>query len=199
MITVHITDDHRMVAEGLEKSINESGIAKVTGVSHSITESRKALAFGAPDVLLLDFELPGGNGVDFCAEVLKKHPDIKILMLTGHNEYSIVKRVMDNGASGYILKSSISDELIDGIETVMNGKKFFCDEISDIIKKEEKNTIWLSASEKNVLRCVAKGYTNQQTADELFLALNTVTSYRKNIKQKLGPGYVKIAIENKLI
>ena len=199
MITVHITEDHKMVAEGLQKSINESKIATVTSISHSLAESRKALAFGVPDVLLLDLDLPDGSGVDFCAEVRKKFPEIKILILTGHDEYSIAKRVMESGASGYILKNALSEEMIEGIEIVMDGKEFLCNDIDVLMKKEKYKTLWLTDREKDVVRCLAKGYTNQETADELILALNTVTSYRKTIKQKLGPGFIKKAIEQKLI
>ena len=199
MITVHITEDHKMVAEGLKKTINESEIATVTGISYNLAESRKALTFSVPDVLLLDLDLPDGSGVDYCTEVRKKYPEIKILILTGHDEYSLVKRVMNNDASGYILKNSLSEELIYGIETVMNGKKFLCEKIDALMRKEANNKVWLTESEKNVVRCIAKGCTNQEAADELCLALNTVKSYRKNIIQKLGPGFIKIAIEQKLI
>ena len=199
MITVHITDDHKMVAEGFQKSINESGVATVIGVSHNLRDCRKTLAFRVPDVLLLDLVLPDGDGVDFCTEIRKKYPEIKILILTGHDECSLAKRVIDNGASGYILKNTSLEEMIAGIETVMAGELFFCDEIDTLMKKEANKTFWLTESEKKVIRCIAKGYTNKETSNELCLSLNTITSYRKNIKHKLGPGFIKIAIEKNLL
>ena len=203
MITVHITEDHKMLVEGLQKAIDESEIATVSGVSYNLAESRKALAFGSPDVLLLDLTLPDGNGVDYCTEVRKKYPDIKILILTSHDEYSVARRVMENGASGYILKNSLSEEVIAGIETVMAGKIFLCEEIDILMKKEANNTVWLTKREEELLRLIVDGYTNQEAADKLFLSLETIKSYRKNIILKLdvrnSMELVKIAIEKKLV
>ena len=203
MITVHITEDHKMLAEGLLKAISESDITTVTGVSYNLAETRKALAFGSPDVLLLDLNLPDGDGVDFCTEIRKKYPEIKILILTSHDECSVARRVMNNGASGYILKNSLSEEVIAGIETVMEGKIFLCEEIDILMKKEANNAVWLTKREEEILKLIVDGYTNQEAADKLFLALETVKSYRKNIIQKLDArnsmALVKMAIEKKLI
>ena len=203
MIKVHITDDHKMLIEGLSSSINESGIATVIGVSHTIEETRKALAFQKPEVLLLDINLPDGSGADYCAEVHHKYPDVKILILTTHNEYSLAKRVMDNGASGYILKNSLSEEVIAGIETVMKGEIFLCEEIDVLMKKETEQAIWLTKREQDLLRLIVDGYTNQEIADKLFLGVETIKTYRKNLILKLGARnsmvLVKMAIEKKLI
>jgi Response regulator containing a CheY-like receiver domain and an HTH DNA-binding domain len=203
MIKVHITEDHKMLIEGLEKTINESGIATVTGFSHNLEESRKALALETPDVLLLDISLPDGNGIDFCLEVRQKYPKIKILALTSHDEYSVAKQVIDNGASGYILKNTLSKEVIAGIEAVMNGEIFLCEEIDVLMKKEANNEFWLTKREMDLLKLIADGYTNQEAADDLFLSIETIKSYRKNLIFKLGArnsmALVKIAIEKKLI
>ncbi len=203
MIKVHITDDHKMLVEGLCLSINESGIAKVTGTSNTLNECRRALALDVPNVLLLDLNLPDGSGIDYCMEVLQKYPDIKVLVLTTHDEYSVAKRVMDNGASGYILKNSLSEEVIAGIEAVMNGEIFLCDEIDVMMKKQTEQTIWLTAREQELLRLIVDGYTNQEIADKVFLSIETIKTYRKNLILKLGAKnsmmLVKMAFEKKLI
>ncbi|MDR2920709.1 MAG: response regulator transcription factor [Tannerella sp.] len=203
MIKVHITDDHKMLVEGLSNSINESGVAIVSGISYTLTESRKALAFQKTDVLLLDLNLPDGNGIDFCIEVRNKYPDIKILVLTTHDEYSVAKRVMNNGASGYILKNSLSEEVIAGIEAVMKGDTFLCEEIDILMKKEAERAIWLTTREQELLRLIVDGCTNQEIADILFLGVETIKTYRKNLIQKLGArnsmALVRMAIEKKLI
>lgn len=203
MITVHITDDHKMLVQGLSYSINESGVAIVTGISYTLAESRKALAFQTPDVLLLDLNLPDGNGIDFCIEVRRKYPDIKILVLTTHDEYSVAKRVMSNGASGYILKNSLSEEVIAGIEAVMNGETFLCEEIDILMKKEAGHAIWLTTREQELLRLIVDGCTNQEIAGKLYLGVETIKTYRKNLIQKLGARnsmvLVRMAIEKKLI
>ncbi len=203
MIHVHITDDHKMLVEGLTLSINESGIAKVCGASHTLAECRHALKTQLPDVLLLDLNLPDGSGIDFCAEVKKNYPGVKILVLTTHNEHSVAKRVLDNGASGYILKNSLSEEVIMGIETVMSGRQFLCDEMDILMKKQASQSVWLTAREQELLRLIVDGYTNQEMADKLFLSIETIKTYRKNLILKLGAKnsmlLVKMAIENKWV
>jgi len=203
MIKVHITDDHRMFVEGLTASINESGMIKVTGVSYSLEECRRILLPETTDVLLLDISLPDGNGVDFCIEIHQKYPDMKILVLTSHDEYSIAKRVMANGASGYILKNSLSEEVIAGIETVMNNEIFLCDEVDILLKEHTDKPVWLSSREQELLKLIVDGYNNQEMSEKLFLGIETIKTYRKNLIQKLGAKnsmiLVKMAIEKKLI
>jgi len=203
MITVHITDDHKMLVEGLSLSINESGIAKVTGTSYSLAECRQALASQLPDVLLLDLNLPDGSGIDYCIELRQKYPKMKILVLTTHDEYSVAKRVLDNGACGYILKNALSEEVVAGIEAVMNGETFLCDEIDVLMKKRTDQPIWLTAREQELLRLIVDGYTNQEIADKVFLSVETIKTYRKNLILKLGAKnsmmLVKMAFEKKLI
>lgn len=203
MIKVHIIDDHKMLVEGLCLSINESGIAKVIGTSNTLAECRKALKLNMPDVLLLDLNLPDGSGIDFCIEVRQKYPAIKILVLTTHDEYSVAKRVMDSGAAGYILKNAMSEEVIAGIEAVMNGEIFLCDEIDILMKKQTEQTVWLTAREQELLRLIVDGYTNQEIADKVFLSIETIKTYRKNLILKLGAKnsmmLVKMAFEKKLI
>ena len=203
MITVHITDDHKMLTEGLQLSIDESGVAIVSGISHSLSECRNALKFQSPDVLLLDLNLPDGNGVDFCVEIRQKYPHIKILVLTTHDEYSVAQRVMNSGASGYILKNSLSEEVIAGIETVMNGEIFLCDEINILMKKQADQSIWLTSREQELLRLIVDGHTNQEIANQVFLSVETIKTYRKNLIFKLGAKnsmmLVRMALEKKLI
>ena len=203
MIQVHITDDHKMLAEGLKRSIEESNIAKVTGTSSNLAECRTALENQLPDVLLLDVSLPDGNGVDFCAEIKKTYPTLKILILTTYNVYSVASRAMENGASGYILKNSLSEEVIEGIETVMDNKIFLCDEINVMMHKRSEQQVWITARERQLLRLLVEGYTNQEIGDEMFLSIETIKTYRKNLILKLGAKnsmvLVKMAIEQQLI
>jgi DNA-binding NarL/FixJ family response regulator len=203
MIKVHITDDHKILVEGLKVLISESENITITGVSYNLEECRKALMFQTPDVLLLDLNLPDGSGIDFCSEVRKNYPEVKVLILTTHNEYSVAKRVMDNGASGYILKNALSEEIISGIETVAEGESFLCDEIDILMKKRVDEQIWFTAREKELLQLIAEGYTNQEMADKLFLSPDTIKTYRKNLILKVGAKnsmiLVKMAIENKWI
>ena len=192
-----------MLAEGLKHSIEESNIARVTGTSNNLAECRAALKNQLPDVLLLDVNLPDGNGVDFCAEIKKTYPELKVLILTTYNVYSVASRAMENGASGYILKNSLSEEVIEGIETVMSGKTFLCDEINVMMQKRNEQQVWLTAREQQVLRLLVDGYTNQEIADEICLSIETIKTYRKNLILKFGAKnsmvLVKMVMEQQLV
>jgi DNA-binding NarL/FixJ family response regulator len=187
MITVQIVDDHRMVVESLKRLINESATARVTGVYHNLAACRDGLAKDLPAILLLDIGLPDGDGVDFCAEIKKRHPLLKIIMLTSYKEFSIARRALHNGALGYILKNAESEEMLLGLETVGKGELFLCDEI-DLLLKEKANAdpIWLSDREREILNYVANGYTTKEIADLIFRETDTVKFFRKNLLIKLN-------------
>jgi len=204
MVTVQIVDDHKMVVESLSKLINESDIARVTGVYYDLKSCRQGLEKGLPDVLLLDIGLPDGDGVNFCAEIKKTYPKLKIIMLTTYNEFSIARRALHNGARGYILKNSESEEMLAGIETVNNGERFLCEEIDILLKsKRYEEIVWLSSREKEVLKHIADGYTTKEIAVFLNIEEETVRTYRKNLLIKLNakntPEAVKKGYEMKLI
>ncbi len=204
MITVDILDDHNMVVEGFKRIIAESGSVSVAATYNCITNCREGLVARQPDVLLLDVNLPDGSGVDFCAEVKKTYPDLKILVLTSFREVNIAKRVLAVGASGYVLKNSLGEELIAGIETVAAGGRFLCEEMGVLLRKKRNDeAVWLTGREKEVLRLIAEGYSNLEIAERIHLSNDTIKGYRKNLLQKFGAkntaAMVKSAIEQQLI
>lgn len=203
MIRVHIVDDHKMLVEGLRMLINESGTAKVTAVSHDAAQCYRILTSETPDVLLLDINLPDANGVDLCAELKSKYPDLKILALTSYGEYTVVRRMIENGALGYVLKNAMSEEVIAGIEAVASGELFLCHEVDLLMKKQENTAIWLTLRERELLKLIVEGYTNPEIAEKIFLSPETIKGYRKNLLFKLGvkntATLVKLAIEEKLV
>jgi DNA-binding NarL/FixJ family response regulator len=204
MIDVNIVDDHKILAEGIRLIIKESGIANVSAVYYDIDSCRKGLIASRPDVLLLDVELPDGNGVEFCTELHKRYPDLKIMMLTSFSDFSIAKRSLNNGALGYVLKNALAEEIIAGIQVVNNGEQFLCEEI-DLLLHENKDIqiLYLSSREKEVLKFIADGFTNPEIAEKLFLSPETSKTYRKNLLLKFNAKnsmvLVKTAIEQKLI
>jgi DNA-binding NarL/FixJ family response regulator len=203
-ISVAIVDDHKMVVESLSKLINESGIALVTDVYYNLKSCRSGLAKTLPDVLLLDIGLPDGDGVDFCAEITKNYPELKIIMLTTYKEFSIAKRALHNGALGYILKNAESEEMLAGIETVSKGEQFLCEEIDLLLKeKRYEDFVWLSNREKEILKYIADGHTTKGIVDLIYRDIETVRSCRKNLLIKLDAKntavMVKKGYEMKLI
>ncbi len=203
MINVMIVDDHVLLAEGLKKIINESLRACVTAIAVNGKDCLKLLKEGLPNVLLLDINLPDTDGITLCAEIKKLYPQVNILALTSYGEYTMVRRMMEGGALGYVLKNSMTEEMLQGIEVVAGGNKFFCHEVDMVMKKESNAAIWLTPRERQLLELIAEGNTNQEIAEKLFLGVETVNSYRKNLLFKLNARntamLVRMAYEQKLI
>jgi DNA-binding NarL/FixJ family response regulator len=186
MINVHITDDHAMVVELLIPVINASGIARVTGSSFKLSECRKALTLNRPDVLLLDINMTDGDGIIFCSEMHKMYPEMKIIGLTGRDEYSSVMLMLKNGASGYILKSEAVSEVLEAINAVMRGETYISSRIEQIMRKTTQSSVSLTPRERQVLQLVAKGMSNPQIVEQLGIGLATVHSFRKKLNLKLN-------------
>jgi len=203
MINVVIVDDHKILTDGLKSLIEESGVAKVVGVAHSAGECRNSIGFWKPDVVLLDVGLPDISGVDFCTELKDRFPELKVLALTTHNEYSVVRQMLENGASGYLIKNAMTEEVLAGIQAVADGETFLCHEIDVLMKRPKETHLWLSQREREMLKLVAEGLTNNEIADRIFLSPETIKSYRKNLLLKLDAKntavLVRIALERKLI
>lgn len=203
MIKIAIVDDHKILTDGLKSLIEESGIAKVVGIAHSATECRNSIDFWKPDVVLLDVGLPDISGVDFCKELKEWFPQISVLALTTHNEYSVVRQMLENGALGYLIKNAMTEEVLAGIQAVADGETFLCHEIDVLMKRPKEAHLWLSHREREMLKLVAEGLTNGEIADRIFLSPETVKSYRKNLLLKLDAKntavLVRIALERKLI
>jgi DNA-binding NarL/FixJ family response regulator len=186
MINVQIVDDHKLLADCLSRIINESGIARISKIYYDLKSCREGLAKEISDILLLDIELPDGDGVDFCAEITKVYPGLKIIMLTSYNEFNIAKHALHNGAFGYILKNSEPEELLAGIETVSMGEQFLCEEIDTLLKDKRKTeAVWLTNTEKLVLKHIANGYTRKEIAELLHRDEETIKTHWRNLLVKL--------------
>jgi len=202
LIKVAVVDDHQIVIDGLEKIITESGIARLIGKAYNAAGCWKMLSTIQPDVLLLDIGLPDGSGMDLCPQIKAKYPKINILILTCYTEYVIISHILNNGASGYILKSAMSEEIIEGICTVASGRRFLCEEVNTLLKKEYVNRIELTRREHELLQLIIVGNSNLEIADKMCLGYETIKSYRKNLFQKMSvhntTQLIKTAIELKL-
>ena len=202
-IRVAIVDDHKVLLEGLEYIINESDAIRVSGRAHNIAECQQMLEDNCPDVLMLDVSLPDGNGIDICPEIRRGYPEIKILMLTTYAEPAVVSRALEAGAHGYILKNSMSEEIIEGIYKVASGERFLCDQAKVLLKEKNNQQIPLSPREREILKLIVEGYTIKEISDKLFLGFETVRSYCKYLHLKLDvrntASLVRKAIEQKLV
>jgi len=196
LFKVAILDDHKMVVESLSKLINESDIAQVTAAYYDLESGRLGLAKSQPDILLLDIGLPDGDGVDFCAEITKVYPELKIIMLTSYKEFNVAKRALHNGALGYVLKNAESEEIFAGIEAVSRGERFLCEEINILLReKRNEEVIWYSPREKEILQYIADGFTTEEISKKIFRDKETVRYYRKNLLIKLVAGNTSVMVK----
>ena len=202
-IKVAIVDDHTAVAEGFERLINESGIAGVIGKAYSLSGCMKLLARSEPDVLLLDVSLPDGNSIDFFPQIKTKYPDLKVLILTSHSEPPIIKRALDRGVSGFIMKNAMAEVIIEGIQTVVSGERFLCKEAERLFQHSEDQTVPLSRREQELLRMIVAGKSGVEIAGSMKISYETAKSYRKRIMFKLDASnvaeLVRIALEQNLV
>ena len=202
-IDVNIVDDHTMLTEGLTDAINHSNTAHVSRTFTTLEACQQAMKERRPDVLLLDISMPGGNGIDFCRQVVSDYPKMKVLAITIHDEYSVIQRMLDSGAHGYVLKSASVQELLDAISAVYQGERYISREVEDIIRQGESKAVVLTTVEQNILRLICEGYTNPEIATKLNLSTETVNWYRKRLLAKFGAKntvtLVKQALTEKIV
>ncbi|HBR54854.1 MAG TPA: response regulator transcription factor [Flavobacteriaceae bacterium] len=208
MIHVFIVDDHKMVIDGMKLLLKDEATIKVVGTALNGEEGLVEIPKQPVDVVLLDINMPGMNGIETCKELLKLNPDLKIVAISMHKESSLIKLMLNNGAKGYVLKNAGQDEVIDAIKTVNEGKMYLDDTVNEIVLNSvlkngsEKVTSpfpTLSRREKDVLKLILDECTTQEIADKLFISFGTVETHRRNMLIKTGArntaGLVRTAIE----
>lgn len=203
LIDVYIADDHQMVCEGLSEIINQSGKAHVSRTFNTLEACRQTLAERRPDVLLIDLSMPDGDGIAFSQQVLRDYPDVRIVAVTIHDEYSVVQRMMACGAHGYVLKSTSVDELLEAIVSVWQKRQYISPLVERILQQGRETSVTLTAVEQNILQLLCNGLTNPQIATQMNLSTETVNWYRKRLLAKFGVKntvmLVKHAIEEQLV
>jgi DNA-binding NarL/FixJ family response regulator len=203
MYKILIVDDHPILADGLKTLFSDYKVCSNSDIAVSGKDCLMKLNKSEYDILLLDINLPDVSGIDLCETIHKGYPNVKIMALTSFSEFTCVDNMMANGASGYVLKNAMPEEIINGVETIMEGKIFLCHEVDILMKKETDKHVYLTRREKDLLRLITEGFTNQEISEKLFLGSETIKSYRKNLLFKLNARntatLVKIALEEKLI
>ena len=201
---VFIVDDHYMVIEGIRSLLqNEKNIEWVGHASNAAS----CLAFlqqQLPEVILMDINLPDKSGIDLCKEVREKYPAVFVIGLSTFNQQSFIQKMMDNGASGYVLKNATQEELMEAIGTVAAGKTFLSDEAAQSLRKNNEGEIpVLTRREKEVLELIADGLTNNEIAIKLFISVTTVDTHRKNLLAKFDSrniaSLIKAAMQMQMI
>ena len=203
-IKVFIVDDHYMVIEGIRSLLQNEKNVEWTGHAMNAASCFAFLRQQQPDIILMDINLPDKSGIDLCKEVKEAYPRIFIIGLSTFNQQSIIQKMMDNGASGYVLKNATQQELMEAIEMVVKGKTYLSDEVSRSLRRNEDDTIpVLTRREKEVLVLIAEGMTNNEIAEKIFISASTVDTHRKNLLAKMPARntaeLVKLAFQHKFI
>ena len=193
MIKVVLADDHSMIREGIRQLLELNENIKVIGEAANGKECLQLLSRCNADVLLLDINMPEMSGFEVLQAIKMQNYDIKVLMLTIHNEVEYVLKAVDFGADGYILKDSGSRELFKAVECVYNGERFIQPELTPALNSKliSRNTDQalideLTKREVQVLKLLAEGLFNKEIADMLAISERTVKNHISNIFKKIG-------------
>lgn len=212
-IKILVADDHNLVRQGIVALLNvESDMQVIGEASDGIEAVRLAKKFN-PDIVIMDLSMPNLNGLEATHQIKRDASDVKVLILTQHENEEYVMQIIKAGASGYVLKTSVSDDLIKAIKEIQKGEKFFSPSISrmildDYIKRTqglqtENKAPELTHREKEVLQLIAEGRTNQEVARKLFISVRTVEFHRANIMHKLQlndlASLIKYAIQKGIV
>ncbi|PWV49610.1 response regulator transcription factor [Chitinophaga sp. S165] len=206
-ITLAIVDDHPIVQEGLQKLLAGATNITITGCFTTGADFIDFLKKHPLNIVLLDISLPDVNGIDLCREIKKLSPATSVLALSNHNERSIIFQMLQNGATGYLLKNISGEELITCINETMKGEFAFSNAVKEILARPSANELReipkLTKREKEILLLIADGMTTSDIAGALHLSPLTVETHRKSLLQKFEvknvAAMIKIATEQRLI
>ncbi len=207
-IRLLLVDDHVLVLDGLKARLeNETGI-EVVGTANNGAQALELAASLKPDVVLMDVSMPVMNGLEALPHLRARCPDVRVLILSMHDNRQYILQLVRAGASGYVLKDVSSAELINAIETVYQGNTYFSAGASQALfagfdaMDGEADQV-LTRREETVLKLLAEGRSNKEVARILDISVRTVETHRQNIKSKLNintaAGLTKYAIEHNLI
>jgi DNA-binding NarL/FixJ family response regulator len=194
-IKVAITDDHFLVLSGLKASLKGMKRVVLIGAYTSGEALLEGLQVDTPDVLLLDLQMPGLSGTTLVYAIRKQWPEIRIIIVTGAEDISYVRELLNSGCRGYLLKGAMDKEtLTEAIDQVCNGAIFVTPSLKDelfydvlnIKKGKAQGVPKLTRREAETLKLVSKGLSSQQIAEELFLSIRTIDSHRLSLLKKLN-------------
>ncbi len=210
-ISILIVDDHQMMIDGLISFFLEEENFTIIGSAQSASQALKLVAITPPDIVLADINLPDMTGIELTKEIKQIKPEVQVIALTMHNERSLIQKMIEAGASGYVIKDSSIAELTEAIKVVSEGgnylskeaqKSFFSqgEHAEQVTGDLQQFRVRLTAREMEVLGLITKELSNKEIANTLFISERTVETHRKNIftktKTKSIVGLIKYAIEH---
>jgi DNA-binding NarL/FixJ family response regulator len=213
-ISLIIVDDHQLSREGIKALLSDIDFDAEIQVAGSGREALERFRIHPFDIALVDINMPEMSGIELAREIKKDYPATRVLALSMYDDHMFISQMIEAGASGYILKNINLEDLLEAIKTVANGGFYVSGDISKVIsehllsesdpvKPAKPEVLHLSFREQEILDLIAREFTNQEIARQLFISERTVETHRKNLflktKQKTIIGLIKYAIEHKLL
>ncbi len=191
MIRILVVDDHAVVRSGLRRLIDEETDMQTVGEAGSVRDAIFEARSTEPDLILMDVVMPGESGIEGLPKLLHEHPDVKVLVLSMQDDPRYLREAFAAGASGYVLKEAADTEVVTAIREVAAGGRYVHPELgarlivaeAEAARQAEEDP--LSDREREVLRLLALGYTNQEIAKQLFISVRTAETHRAHVMQKL--------------
>ena len=202
MTNLLIVDDHEVVRSGIKRLVENNPKLNIVADLGSGEEAYKFLQKNTADLVIMDISMPGKGGIETTNQIKKRHPKIKIIMLSMHDNAMIIEKAMKAGADGYILKNDLSDDLLNAVEKVMNNETIISasvdvDEFKDSLIKDLNN------KEFEIFKSLASGEDLLSIAEKLNISYKTAANYQTSIKQKLNIknilDFYNLAKENKIL
>ena len=207
-----LVDDHQLIIDGLRGFLESDDSYQIVGEANNGEEAIRFAEILEPHLILMDIEMPEVSGMQACEEIKRHHPEIKVIIVSMHHEKELIKKLVNKGAEGYLLKNSSQKEVLTAVETVLKGQTYFSQDVTrSLLKKtnsEDKNTAFsslasLTEREIEILRLVAEGKTNKEIGDNLYISHRTVDTHRTNLMKKLGfnnvASLIRFAFQNGLV
>lgn len=207
-IKVLLVDDHQIIIDGIKSLLQSAENIQVVATANDGSEALDTLKLLTVDVVLMDIDMPRLNGIEATRQINDKYNDVKIIMLTMHNESAMIKNLIEIGAHGYLLKNSSKEELLNAIYKVAEGENYFSSEVTlSLLNKEKSKTaeiqIDFTQREIEIIKLLADGLTNKEIGSKLFISHRTVDTHRTNIMKKVSvnnvAGLISFAIKNGLV
>lgn len=194
-----LADDHGIIRAGIRNLLDQEQNLEVVGEASDGREVIRLNQDLEPDVLIMDITMPNLNGIDATRQIISKNPETKIIALSMHSDHHFVAEMLQAGASAYLLKDCVYDELVQAIQLVCQGKTYLSPEIASILVKDYRSqaqqkvaasSVTLSPREREVLQLLAEGHSTKAIAEKLFLSVKTIEAHRSQIMKKLNTNSV---------